>query len=294
MMPKPDTILRQWERYKAAYPDMTQERHAESLCMPFAIYQARIKLATDLRDKQPYFSLGKPLELDGDWMVIGDVHVPFTDLAWAESVATVGHKHLEFPRLIIAGDFLNMDVFSKYPHLVNIPTWAQERDLAKAMFAMYLETFSEIVIIMGNHERRAQRFTQGAFDETDIFGMLTTSDKVKTSNFGYCTVNSPTGVWRITHPSNYSVNQLNVMDTIAQKHGQHVIGFHEHHLAVGWDRFGQHVIVNGGCLVDPCKLAYVMLDDNKCAAMKQGFVMLRNGTPYIFGKSPITDWSKWL
>jgi hypothetical protein len=47
-------------------------------------------------------------------------------------------------------------------------------------------------------------------------------------------------------------------------------------------------------MVDPGKLAYVNLDDSKAAAMKQGFVMLKDGTPYIFGKPPMTDWSKWL
>lgn len=292
--PKPETILRQWERYKREHPEFTPEQHAEALAMPMSIYNARMETARRIQAAQPYFSLGTPLRLSGDWVIIGDVHVPFTDLDWAETVAVIGRKHLEYPKLIIAGDFLNMDVFSKYPHLVNIPSWAQERDMARAMFEMYLETFSEIVIIMGNHERRAQRFTSGAFDEVDIFGMLTSSDKVKTSNYGYCTVETQNGTYRITHPVNYGINQLTVVDNLAQKYCQHIIGFHEHHLSIGWDKFGRHVVVNGGCMVDPAKLAYVSLDDNRAAAMKQGFVMLKGGTPYIFGKSPVTDWKKWL
>lgn len=294
MLRQPKTILREWERISKQDPTYTQEQHAINLGMPIDVYKARIARALKIREAQPHFSLGKPLELQGDWIIIGDVHVPFTDLDWLDLVAQIGKKHLEKPKLLIAGDLLNMDAFSKWPHLVSIPTWQQERDMARAMFEMYWEVFSEIVIIMGNHERRAQKFTAGAFDEIDIFSLLTTNDKLITSNYGYCLIDTPTGIWRVTHPANYGINQLTVMDTLAQKYGQNVIGFHEHHLSIGWDRYGRHVIVNGGCLVDPCKLAYVALDDNRAAAMKQGFVMLRNGTPYIFGSSPITDWSKWL
>jgi len=28
--------------------------------------------------------------------------------------------------------------------------------------------------------------------------------------------------------------------------------------------------------------------------MKPGFTMLKNGTPYLFGREPFTDWRRWL
>lgn len=291
---RPETMLRQFERMKAVEPGYTHELHAAALGMPIEVYRARMQTAERIKASQPYFSLGQPLELSGDWMIMGDIHVPYTDLDWLEALISVGAKHLQYPKLIVAGDFLNMDAFSSYPHLVSIPTWAQERDMAREIFHALTDTFREIVIIMGNHERRAQKMSAGAFDEIDIFSLITTSDKVRTTNYGWCTVASKTGTWRITHPRNYGLNQLTVADTLAQKFGQHVISFHEHHLSMGWDRFGRYVTVNGGCMVDPGKLAYVNLDDSKAAAMKQGFVMLKDGTPYIFGKPPMTDWSKWL
>ena len=293
-LPRPETILRQWERLQKGDLGMTHEKHAAILSIPIEVYKARLTHAIKMREQQPYFSLGQPLKLSGDWIIIGDVHVPFTDLDWLDLMLQVAKKHLQYPKLLIAGDLLNMDVFSKYPHLTSTPTWQQERDMARAMFDAFWDTFQEVAIIMGNHERRAQRFTSGAFDEVDIFSLLTTNAKLVSSNYGWCTIDTPTGEWRVTHPTNYSVNQLNVLDTLANKFCQNVIGCHEHHLSIGWDRFGRHVIVNGGCLVDPEKLAYVSLDDSRSAGMKQGFVMLRAGVPYIFGKSPITDWAKWL
>lgn len=294
MWRKPKTMLSQWEKFSRANPDFTHEEHARMLGnMPMDVYRNRMMTAEKMRANQPYFSLGQPIELEGDFIIMGDVHVPFTDLDWVETAIDIGRKHLETPKLILAGDFLNNDAFSQYPHLVNIPTWAQERDMAREVFHACLEVFAEIYVIMGNHERRAQKMTAGAFDEIDIFSLLTTNERLITSNYGWCTIKTPTGTWRITHPANYGINQLTVADTLAQKYDQHIISFHEHHLSIGWDRFGRHVVVNGGCMVDPAKLAYVSLDDSKAAAMKQGFVMLRNGTPHIFGNAPITDWSKW-
>jgi hypothetical protein len=85
-----------------------------------------------------------------------------------------------------------------------------------------------------------------------------------------------------------------VASDLAQKYQQHIIGFHEHHLGMGWDRYKRYVVISGGCLVDVSKLAYVNLDDNRAAGMINGFVMLRNGTPYLFGPEPFTDWDRWL
>jgi hypothetical protein len=60
------------------------------------------------------------------------------------------------------------------------------------------------------------------------------------------------------------------------------------------DRYKKFLLVNGGCLADDEKLAYVMLDDSKSAGMANGFVALRDGYPYLFGDENFTDWKKWI
>jgi hypothetical protein len=239
-------------------------------------------------------NLGQPFALKGDFLIVGDVHVPTTDLHLARLVGMVAKKHLDNPRLIIAGDFFNQDSFSKYAPVVAGPSWADERDAGRQLLGEWLDVFSEIHVIMGNHDRRLQKWSAAEFEAADIFGMLTTSDRLHVSNYGWCTVDTPGGRFRVTHSKNYSVNQLAVADALSAKHHCHIISFHEHHLGIGWSRYGHYLLVNGGGLFDVSQMAYVVLDDGKSPEMIPGFVMLKNGTPYLFGNSPFTDWSKWV
>lgn len=278
--------------------DFDMATHAASLGLPYEIYLARLEVARQNAEKRGGdrlidFSLGKPWELDGDWMIIGDVHVPFTRYDFAQLVSLVGRKN-NVKKLLIAGDFFNMDTFSTYAHLVTIPGWKEEREAAKRLLSEWLEVFDEVRMVMGNHDRRLQKFTAGELDEQDILALIISNpDKVKMNPFGWCTIKTETGDWRITHPKNYSINQLTVADTLAQKYQANIISFHEHHLGIGWDRYKRYVTVNGGCLVDPGKLAYVTLDDGKNSGMALGFVMLKNGVAQLFGETPFTDWQHW-
>lgn len=238
-------------------------------------------------------ALGTPITLQGDSLIVGDVHVPTTDYAFAGLVTRVAAKH-NVKRLIVAGDMFNMDSFSTYDAVVDQPSWHQERDAARQLFHDWLDWFDEIVIIMGNHDRRLQKWAGGQLDETDIFGMVATSPKIRTSNYGYLTVKTSQGDYMVTHSKNYSINQLTVANELAQKYQCHMITHHEHHTALGWDRFGRYVLVNNGGLFDQSQMAYVVLDSGKNPVMKNSFCMLKNGVPRLFGKSPFTDWSEYF
>ena len=304
MKQKPKTLLRAWDAAQTQEPGITPRvfalrqgfsdngKHtAEDVLM--------VRLETARREQEIagkyHFSLGQPLALQGDYMLVGDPHAPFIDYQWAERVAAVATKRLKAPRrLIVGGDFVNGDKWSSYPHIIEPPTWANERDALRGLVDYWLSTFAEITFLMGNHDRRLQKFTGGAFDDTDIIGMINSNrERVNSSNFGWCTIESGGEVYRVTHPKNYSVNQLVVASDLALKYNQHIISFHEHHLSLGWDRYKRHVIVNGGCLADFSKFAYVNLDDSKAAGMANGFVMVKVGAPYLFGPAPMTDWSEY-
>lgn len=231
-------------------------------------------------------------ELTGDWMIVGDVHVPFTDPGMAGLVVRVARK-LKIKRLIIAGDLFNLDVFSTYAQFVAPPEWETERDYARALFTEWLDWFTEIKIIMGNHDRRMQKFTAGQFKESDMLGLITTSDKVQMSGMGYLNLTSGGERWTITHSTEYSVNQLTVASELANKYQTHVMTHHEHHQAMGWDRYKRYCVVNNAALVDDAKLAYVHIDTNKRPNMARGFAAIVNGSPYLFGQPPFTDWARW-
>jgi hypothetical protein len=236
--------------------------------------------------------LGKPLELCGDAVIVGNVHCPATNFDFAHLVSRIGEK-LGITTLIIAGDFFSLDVYSRFPHIVNPPTWAQERDAGKVLLDDWLETFSRVYIIMGNHERLIQKANAGAFDDADIFATLTTSAKVTTSNFGYCSLSSGERVWRVSHGREYSVNQLTVGAKLALKHQCHIISHHQHHAAIGRDRYKRYCVVDNGSLVNQDHLAYVTMDESRKPNMANAFAVIREGYPYLFDAA-LTDWAYWL
>lgn len=236
----------------------------------------------------PPWPIGQPWQLTGDWMIIGDVHVPCTDWHLAGLVVSVAKKH-KIKRLLIAGDLFNMDAFSLYDQVIEAPSWAQERDAAKALLTNYLEWFVEIKMIMGNHERRLQRYTAGAFDTGDILSLITTNERVKLSPYGYCMIDD----WRVTHPDRYRQLPLSQANDLSMIYECNIISFHEHHLAKSWSKSGKHVIVNGGSLADETRLAYMVLDDRPTPKSKRGFAKLQNGVADIFGPPPFTDWTQY-
>jgi transposase len=236
--------------------------------------------------------LGAPLEIVGDAVIVGDVHVPATNWDFAHLVSRIGEK-LGITTLIIAGDYFNMDHYSRFPHITNPPTWAQERDAGRLLLDDWMETFQRVYILAGNHERMMQKANEGAFENADIFATLTTSAKVTTSNFGYCRLSSGGREWRVSHGREYSVNQLTVGAELALKHQCHIISHHQHHAAVGRDRYKRYCVVDNGSLVNQDHLAYVTMDESKKPNMANAFAVIREGYPYLFDAA-LTDWAYWL
>jgi len=230
----------------------------------------------------------------GNAVIVGDVHVPYTDYDLAGMVSLVGRVK-SIKTLIIAGDLFDLDVFSTWSPITLEATWADERRAAQALISEWLQTFEEIFIVTGNHDRRIQRKLDGQFGAEDFLNILGFGHepRVQWSNWGHLVMDTPQGEWRITHGKQYSINQLVVADQMALKFDQNIMSHHEHHLAMGFDRYKRHAIVNNGCLVDPEKLAYVQLDDTKMANMQKGFATLINGYPQIYGEK-ITDWESLL
>lgn len=234
---------------------------------------------------------GKPLSIIGNAIVAGDIHVPTTNFEFAKRIRSVA-KFWGIKTLIIAGDTYNFDLFSKYPKISSTISWAQEREAGKLLFKMFTDWFDVIYIVMGNHDRRMIKWADGHLDETDIFGLITTSPKVFTSNFGYCTVKSGGESWLVTHSTEYSVNQLTVADQLAQKYKMNVITHHEHHVAKGRDRYKSFTIINNGGLFAQEKMAYVNLDTSKKPNMANGFTALVNGCGHLYTPYPsFTDWT---
>lgn len=228
-----------------------------------------------------------------DFMVVGDVQLPTTDYDFATLPALIAKKHLKKPRkLLIAGDFYNMDVWSKYKSIVPLPAWVDEKEAARNLLTIYSQVFQEIWMIAGNHERRLLEALDGQWDFQDVLTASLPGGHVKATVRDRCTVNTSQGKYTVLHGANYSKKALSNADEWAQKFQSHIISHHEHHAAIGMDRWNRYFVVNNGGLFDTEKMAYVQLKSNTMAGMSKGFTMVQKGYPYLF--SEWTDWKRWL
>lgn len=285
-------LLRAHER-GASYKDIAEQYGLSVDSVRGRVWRERNGLSGN--DNLYRHDLGTPWKLDGDYIIIGDVQLPTTDYGFSALPLAIAKRYLRKPRkCIIAGDLLNADAFSDYDADIPTPAFEQEIDSARAFLHDYLSVFDEMYWILGNHERRVGRRTQGALKPAHLLALLTGSPRIKISHWGHCVISTSTGDWRVTHGSNYSVNQLTVADQLAQKYQQHIISHHQHHCAIGFDRYKHFVVVDNGGLFNQPDMSYVVLDDSKMPNMVNGFTMLRGGYPTLFSVSPFTNWSEWL
>ena len=253
----------------------------------------RAKLKIDPHPELFQHIVGDPLKLSGDWIVLGDVQLPTTDYDFAILPAAIAKRHLSRPRqLLIVGDLMNMDSFSSYETEIGLPSFRQEVEAARVLLLEWYRVFDRIIWLPGNHERRLSKKNNGAILMADL--AMIVNAKVETSNLDHAIIETAQGEYRAAHGSEYGINQLTVADQLVQKYRQHIISFHEHHCAVGYDRYGHNLVINGGGLFNQWYMAYTRIDTNKKATMKQGFVMLKDGYPHLFGKEPFTRWDDWL
>ncbi len=250
----------------------------------------------DLFAKGGALTHGAPFALSGDFVITGDWQLPTTNYDFAALPSAIGQKHLPKGnrRLIIAGDFINADAFTTYESDLPTPAFEDELAAAEWLVGEMLRVYNEIYWIMGNHERRIGKRTRGALNHNRLRSLITRDERVKVSPWGHLTIDTPQGIYRVTHACNYSVNQLTVASELAQKFQQHIISHHEHHCGIGWDRFGRYIVVNNGGIFADEQMDYAVMDDGKNPRMKRGFTLLKDGVPTLLSRAPMTNWDMWL
>lgn len=296
-------LLQEWEEaklLKVKKEDFAKQKGMSLPALSSKIYRQSLKYKGNANfegfDRPELYDWQLPQEWEFEWddfMVVGDIQLPTTDYDFAMLPALIAKKHLRKPRrLILAGDVYNMDAWSKYSSIIPTPSWEQERESARNLLTIYAQTFDEMWMISGNHERRILEKLDGQYDINDVLAASIPSGKVKATALDRCKVKTSNGVYTVLHGDNYSKKSLNNADEFAQKFQTHIISHHEHHAAIGMDRFDRYYILNNGGLFDQKKMSYVQLKSNTCANMSNAFTMVKNGYPYLFGK--FTDWNRWL
>ena len=256
---------------------------------------------------QEYSYSGKPPEvvrlpiydsaLTVEWercIVVGDVHLPTTDFAFADVMLKVARKR-GIRKLYIGGDLFNMDAYSKYEHLVPPPTFGDEHAVAVRMLARWAEQFDEMVLIRGNHEDRLIKHSNGNISFS-LLGSLISAAKnnLRMSPYAFGFIISGGQKWLVAHQKEARKNPGGVARELVLQYGCNVISFHQHHVSQHIVN-ARHVAIDGGGLFDVLKMAYVSLNISVKRPMAQGFVVLEHGTASLVTPYPaMTNMARWL
>jgi len=188
------------------------------------------------------------------FLIASDWHVPYFDEDLALDLLSTAEKR-QIKRLIIPGDFLNLDILSNF---VSFPYPLQkELNDARELMSLLLEAFSQIIFIPGNHERWIMRKLNTPLPWGVFIKLISESEKIITSSHDYLILTTATGSWRICHPENFSRTKGSVAVQLADLYHQHIIAGHSHHLGLNISKSGLYIAIDCGGLFDEERIEYL-------------------------------------
>ncbi|MHA2069804.1 MAG: metallophosphoesterase [Candidatus Thorarchaeota archaeon] len=246
-------------------------------------------------DESKYVKYNDPPKIKGDnVLVLSDVEAPFHDASWCSDLVTLA-KHWGIDTVILAGDFLHFSSLSKFTKSMmsssdNDYEFSEDAEVeisdeveAAASFGdVLLDNFDRLIMILGNHEKRLTKRLAVATRVNLLRQVLGYRHEKRFEVYPYyfCIVEASSGMWRVSHPANYSVIPVRVASRLADKYQCNYISGHGHD-------YGETMSVSGfyaaacGCCCDPKRLAYTMLRDSMKPYQQQGAWLLHDSYPYL-------------
>lgn len=222
--------------------------------------------------------IGHP-HLDGNLIVISDIHAPFTDYEFAEKPNEVG-KYYGVKKLFIAGDLLDAGTQNKFRKKVAPPSFSIDLNMARKLLEFYAEWFDEIWFLPGNHDDWFLENEDGNIDIEDIYHLLRGDQlqgKLIVSGYDRATLNSSGELWTLPHQADVSVYSLKVAEQLAWKYQTNMVIPHQHNHAVGRDRYGRYILADIGGLHDQNKMAYMQLKTSIRPEFDKSFAAIVDG-----------------
>jgi len=223
--------------------------------------------------------------------VCADIHAPFHSDLWVYRFLATAKKRNTKP-CIIGGDMFQFDEFSK--HKSNNPDAKFVTSMLsfKKLMEAYFKVFKVIYISQGNHDDWLSIFTEGRIINEDmlkLFGEFNKEfkDKVVVSKYPYIELNDK---WRITHAKSYSVTKGAVANKLSIKFNKNICNAHGHFLSFGYSVNGKNFVIDLGGLFDREKMYYVMFSDTTHPVWNNGFLVIEDDYPTLYGDH--TNWKK--
>lgn len=255
------------------------------------------------------------LELTLDsFAVISDLHVPHHSASMLNHVFAMMTK-FDVNTLVINGDLSNQDQVSNYPNDSPLQlTFHEEMVLCGDMLVALDEELqaisknTNIVVLSGNHDERAiKRLGQDVRLEGLIYYMLQgrrLSSNLYITSYDHCFIDCDGSPWIVVHGSSYNKRPGELAMRLAQKYRANVIMGHDHNLGFTSTPDGEFLAISSGSMIEisdrnRTQLWYKERYLTTHPDMKNGFVIVKRGIPFLFdangsaslnGKKP---WSFW-
>jgi len=224
-----------------------------------------------------------------DYAVSADYHSPYYSHAYINRMLCVC-RVLGITKHVIGGDLVDCD-FAKFFYSDETSTLDKEIKHTDPLFKA-LNYFDINYLIHGNHENRINRSTDGKVQARHILKLY--GEEIWKNKFQYSTYDKLNigADWMVVHPKSYSQIGGNVAVRLAEKFNRNVLNAHGHFVALRWDRSGEHMGIDLGGMFDTTKTEYINKKTTTHPFWNNGFVIIKNGKPYLFNES--TDWDWWL
>ncbi len=212
-------------------------------------------------------------------LITSDWHIPHYDKEMLSLLLNTAEEN-NTRKLIIAGDFLNLDIISRFTKRETPITIDEELEEAKKVINLLLTRFNDITLIPGNHERRIISRLQTPLSFSAFFKMIINDERVKTVENDFILLDTKIGTFRICHPGNYSKVKLSVAVQLADLYHQHIIAGHSHNFGFTFSRSGKFLCFDSGGLFDEDKIDYIK-DTTTHPSWAQGFILLKENASEI-------------
>lgn len=215
------------------------------------------------------------LELFGDYLIINDVHLPYTSKDMLHRVQAVA-QNFSLDNVVIAGDLFDFASISKYANRERPASLNEELIAGEQFFCWLLDRFNHVVYLPGNHEERLLKELENYFPL--FVRQLTRDDRVVATPYDRVFITSGNTRWMVCHQHNASSsNKLAVAEKLAWHYQCNVVTTHQHKNALALDRYANHVLASVGGLHEPLQAAYVQLKTSTAPVQEQGFATLIDG-----------------
>jgi hypothetical protein len=192
--------------------------------------------------------------------------------------------------LAIGGDFWDCDNFSRFTHITPMSTFKDEQREVKAVLSTLLESFENIYICRGNHEKRWIDMSYGKLDMNELFALVIPdefsknefSQRVHITNDAHMMIDCCEERWMLCHPRNFRITPLSVVRDLASKYLCNICGAHGHQFSQGRDRSGNFQVVDGGGIFDKHALEYLR-EISAYPDVRSGFYLLIDGRCEAYG-----------